>query len=579
MQRKPLAKGRQKIFVAEKHSNDSNAGYPKMTQTILISSNQPLANDLAGELSYATLVSPQDFSAAIANAVYIYLPHSADRDGMIPDLDEARGVFQYVVEQKCRHFILLSSALIYGTGPNRPPFVDEGYCAPGNAEGRIRDRWESLESLATSQLGDRTTLTIFRLCPIAGSSSFPARLFSRSIVPTLPGHDPVFQLLSVKDLAQAVRCAIEQQKPGTYNVAPDTVVPLHQAIRLTRGTRIPIPRTLTRVIRRADALEFLRYSWTISNRRIKSELGFIPSTSSVAALGHQCNGSFGVHLKDRLSPEAAKESSFDPYGMDKDYIRFYGKTLFKFLSEFYWRIEDKGLEHIPSQGRAVLVGMHRGFMPFDGVMALHTMVKKTGRYPRFLTHPGLLKFPFLANFMTKLGGVVACQESADQLLEDDQLLGIFPEGIHGAFTLYRDSYKLQAFGRDAFVKLALRHRAPIIPFVTLGSAEIFPILAKIKSRRWTRYSDWPFIPITPTFPLLPVPLPSKWHTQFLPPISIEQYPPEAAENRAVVKAISRQVRTSMQQAIDDLRSRRRSIFFGSIFERSADESQSKPVPI
>src|SRR5581483_5588517 len=247
-------------------------------------------------------------------------------------------------------------------------------------------------------------------------------------------------------------------------------------------------------------------------------------------------------------PGPAPEPRFDEFGMDRDYIRFYGKTLFKFVSEFYWRIEDKGLEYIPASGPAILTGMHRGFMPFDGVMTLHTVVKKTGRYPRFLTHPGLLKFPFLASFMTKLGGVVACQQSADHLLEDNQLLGIFPEGIHGAFTLYRDSYKLQAFGRDAFVKLALRHRAPIIPFVTLGSAEIFPILAKIKSRRWTRYSDWPFIPITPTFPFLPVPLPSKWHTQFLPPISVEQYPPEAAENRAVVKAISRQVRASMQGA-------------------------------
>jgi 1-acyl-sn-glycerol-3-phosphate acyltransferase len=265
--------------------------------------------------------------------------------------------------------------------------------------------------------------------------------------------------------------------------------------------------------------------------------------------------------------------------MDKDYIRFYGNTLFRFLSDFYWRIENHGMEYIPAEGRALLVGMHRGFMPFDGVMALHTIVRKTRRYPRFLTHPGLLKFPFLANFMTKLGGVLACQESADRVLESNELLGIFPEGIHGAFTRYRDAYKLQAFGRDAFVKLALRHRAPIVPFVTVGSAEIFPIFGKIKSRRWTRYADWPFIPITPTFPLAPVPLPSKWHTQFLQPISTDQYPPEAADDRALVKAISREVRMRMQHAVDGMLSRRRSVFFGSIFDRRPNESQSKPAPV
>jgi len=249
------------------------------------------------------------------------------------------------------------------------------------------------------------------------------------------------------------------------------------------------------------------------------------------------------------------------------------------VSDFYWRIEDKGAEYIPAQGRALLVGVHRGFMPFDGVMTLNTVVRRTGRIPRFLTHPALLKFPFLANFMTKLGGVVACQESADRVLESGEILGIYPEGIHGAFTLYRDAYKLHAFGRDAYVKLALRHRAPIVPFVTVGSAEIFPIFARIRSRRWTSYAGWPFIPITPTFPFLPVPLPSKWHTQFLPPVHVEQYAPEAADDPVVVKTISREVRARMQQAFDDMRSLRKSIFFGSIFERAPNESQGRPEPV
>jgi 1-acyl-sn-glycerol-3-phosphate acyltransferase/nucleoside-diphosphate-sugar epimerase len=542
-----------------------------MTNTILISRpNNFLANALLRELDGASLVSPGDLSPAHAGDTYVYLPRPADRDEMTPDLLEAAHVFQSAADCGGRQLVLISSAMIYGTASNRPPFVDEDYCAPGNTVESIRAPWASLESSATTQLESKCVVTILRPSPIAGSSAFPARLFSRRFVPTLPGHDPVFQLLTVADLAQAIRCAIQQRRPGAYNVAPQSVVPLYRAVRLANSTRIPIPRTLRRLVQSKETLEYLRYPWTISGDKIKRELGFVPKTSSLAAFRRQRNGHH---------PITAPEPKFDEFGMDKKYLQFFGKTLFKFLSEFYWRIEEKGIEHIPPSGRAVLVGMHRGFMPWDGIMALDTVIKKTGRYPRFLTHPGLLKFPFMANFMTKVGGVVACQKSADQVLEDNQLLGIFPEGIHGAFSLYRDSYKLHGFGREAFVKLALRHRAPIIPFVTVGSAEIFPILAKIKSRRWTHYSDWPFIPITPTFPLLPVPLPSKWHTQFLPPISMEQYPPEAANDRAAVKAISRQVRTSMQQAVDDMLARRRSIFFGSLFKQRSDDSPSKPVPI
>lgn len=546
-----------------------------MTKIFLIAdSDQSVARDLWGLLNNTRLVDAGDFCSS-AHAVgletnYVYLPATADADGMTPVHGKAERVFQRAALSGGRQFVLLSSALIYGTGAGRQPLVNEAYSIPGHDSNSIPAQWKSLELLASAGLNNKIPFTVLRLCSIAGSHAFPARLFSRRITARLPGHDPVFQFLSLPDLAAAILRVLEQRVVGVFNVAPEAIVPLRRAVRAMKGISFPFPRTLQRLRRPAEHLQYLRYSWTISGEKMQRELGFAPQHSSLAALNAACSRQ--AHRKE-------KNAEFDLFGMDKDYISLFGKTLFRFLSDFYWRIEDKGIEHIPSNGPAVLTGMHRGFMPLDGVMALHTVVKHTGRYPRFLTHPALLKFPFLANFMTKLGGVVACQESADRILRNNQLLGIFPEGIHGAFTPYRNAYKLQAFGRDAFVKLALRHRAPIVPFVTVGSAEIFPIFGKIKSRRWARYTEWPFIPITPTFPLLPLPLPSKWHTQFLSPIRTDGYSPKAAEDRKVVSEISREVRRRMQTAIDEMLSRRRSIFFGSIFDQAPEESQSSPLPI
>jgi 1-acyl-sn-glycerol-3-phosphate acyltransferase len=497
----------------------------------------------------------------ISGASCIYVPSLTALDGMAPDVEEVRRMSASSAIHQSGHLVLLSSALIYGTGPGRQGLATEDYLPPRSGC-PVSGAWNSLEAAARENLRPDATLTILRPAVVVGWPAFFGRMLSHRITPSLPGHDPVLQFLSLSDLAAALVRVIQAGRAGIFNVAPEGVVPLHQAIRLNGGMRLPVPRTLRRIVQSQESLEFLRYSWTISGAKIRRELGFVPAESSVETVRE-----FQTRKRDSTVPA----QKFDEFGMDEDYIRLYGKSLFKFLSEYYWRIEDKGLEHIPRQGRAILVGMHRGFMPWDGVMALHTIVKKTGRYPRFLTHPGLLKFPFLANFMTKLGGVAACRESGESILERDGLLGIFPEGIHGAFTYYRDAHKLQAFGRDAFVKLAIRYRAPIVPFVTLGSAEIFPVLAKIKSRRWTRYMEWPCIPITPTFPLLPVPLPSKWHSWFLQPVRVDQYPPEAAEDRAVVKAVSREVRTRMQQAVDTMVARRRSVFYGSIFERSIDE--------
>jgi 1-acyl-sn-glycerol-3-phosphate acyltransferase len=326
-------------------------------------------------------------------------------------------------------------------------------------------------------------------------------------------------------------------------------VPLRVALRLA-GVR-SLPLGLTGV---GGELDYLRHNWTISGARIERELGFVPQTTSAAAV----LAAFGN--ASAVAPEP------DDFGLDPGYIARYERTLFRFLHDLYWRIEIQGIENVPREGRAVLTGVHRGFMPWDGVMALVAVHRATGRIPRFLIHPCLVKPPFLANYMTKLGGIVANQENADWVLREG-LLGMFPEGIHGAFRMYRNVYKLGKLGRDEYVKMALRNRAPIVPFVTVGSAEIYPIWGRLDWKWVKRQTEWLFLPLGPNFPFPGLPLPSKWHTRFLEPIPVqEKYGPEAAEDPAIVRQISREVRALMQAAIDDMLARRKSIFRGSIFK-------------
>ena len=261
------------------------------------------------------------------------------------------------------------------------------------------------------------------------------------------------------------------------------------------------------------------------------------------------------------SAAAQPQTLPDLPAVNRRVIDGWSRTLFHFLATRYWRIEIEGLGNLPRAGPAILVGTHRGFVPWDAIMTLHLVVRNTGRVPRFLCHPGLLKFRPIARMITGLGGVLACRKNADRVLNSGELLGILPEGVEGAFSLYRDAYKLGSFGRHDFVKLALLNRAPIVPVVIVGSAESLPMFARIKSRWWTRHLRWPYIPIS-TFPWLPFPLPSKWHVHFLPAISAHrEHPPEAARDRAVVSAISVKVRSCMQQAVDEILRGRRSIFF------------------
>jgi 1-acyl-sn-glycerol-3-phosphate acyltransferase len=469
--------------------------------------------------------------------------------------------------------VLLSSAAACEPSHRHPGHVAESWPAGARAGNAVARAWLALEALAGETLGGSGGRPPVVLRPVAVAAAdggdLLARLAARRLAVRVAGHDPAVQALALDDLAEAVARAAERGVDGErYHVAPEGALPVRLALRAAGALRLPLPYTPQRFVRAllarlslaapAAELAYLRHPATVSAAKIRRELGFVARRSTAEAL---------ATLRRGRRADAGAKPEPDRYGMSRSYIDALGRTLFRFLDRVYWRIEVAGLEHVPREGRAMLTGVHRGFMPWDGVMTLHTVARAIGRYPRFLIHPCLVKFPFLADFMTRLGGILACRENADWVLAQDELLGMYPEGIAGAFTPYRRAYRLGSFAGFEYVRTALRNRAPIVPFVTVGSAEIYPILGRLDWKWVKRATEWPFLPLAPNFPFPGLPLPSKWHTRFLPPLPVqERYGPEAAADPEVVAAISGEVRARMQAAIDDMLARRRSVFRGSVFE-------------
>jgi 1-acyl-sn-glycerol-3-phosphate acyltransferase len=308
-----------------------------------------------------------------------------------------------------------------------------------------------------------------------------------------------------------------------------------------------------------DQLDYFRYPCTASGERFERDAGMaFSSRESLSRFKREIGR--GSDLRKELPAES------DPFGLDEPFIRAAGKTGLRFFEKTYWRIECRGFENIPKEGKAIIVGPHRGFMPLDAVMIVHLVTKYAGRVPRFLLHPTLVKFPVLTRFMWRMGGVMACEKNAEWVLNRCDILGVYPEGIHGAFKMYRDAYKLGKFGWPNYIHWALKHNAPVVPFVIVGSAEIFPILGKIPLPWLKQYLEWPFIPVTPTFPWLPVPLPTKWHVQFLPALDPAGVRAEAARIGVdPVGLIGRRVREAIEAATDEMRAKRRSVFWGNIW--------------
>jgi 1-acyl-sn-glycerol-3-phosphate acyltransferase len=159
--------------------------------------------------------------------------------------------------------------------------------------------------------------------------------------------------------------------------------------------------------------------------------------------------------------------------------------------------------------------------------------------------------PWVSVFIRKVGGVVASPYNALRLLEQDQLVAVFPEGVRGTGKPYAERYRLQRFGRGGFVEIALRAGAPIVPVAVVGSEEIYPKLADVPAL--ARLIGAPFFPVTPTFPWLgplgAVPLPSRWRIEFCEPIETARLGPDAASDRAAVLELTERVRDTVQQAL------------------------------
>lgn len=267
-----------------------------------------------------------------------------------------------------------------------------------------------------------------------------------------------------------------------------------------------------------------------------------PQTVQLAALAAQAMRQFAT--QDRLD-------EVDEFGRDVGAIDTV-RPVFDFLYDTYWRVEARGVAHVPEAGRALIVANHSGSLPYDAAMIHMAMYRNhpTHRMARFLLDDLVNYLPFVGTFINRMGGIRACRENAERLLAQEELVITFPEGVKGLGKLYRDRYQLARFGRGGVAQVALAANAPIIPCAVIGAEEIHPILWK--ARPLATLLGLPYIPFTPTFPWLGplglLPLPSRWVILFGQPIHITP-PTDAANDRLHLHQQTEMVRTAVQKLV------------------------------
>jgi 1-acyl-sn-glycerol-3-phosphate acyltransferase len=230
------------------------------------------------------------------------------------------------------------------------------------------------------------------------------------------------------------------------------------------------------------------------------------------------------------------------------------------LYRYWFRVEVHDIERIPA-GRVLLIGNHAGQIALDAAM-VGVACFLDAEPPRIIRGMGeywLPTVPWVNELMVRTGSVVGTRKNCVDLLNNEEAVIAFPEGIRGMNKLIWERYQLQEFGQG-FIRLALETRSPIVPVAVVGSEEQAPAIANVMPL--ARLFGMPALPVTLTFPWLGplglVPLPVKYRIYFGEPLYLEGNPSDEddviAEKVELVKA---RIATMLAEGI----AARRSLFW------------------
>ena len=253
-------------------------------------------------------------------------------------------------------------------------------------------------------------------------------------------------------------------------------------------------------------------------------------------------------LLDRF-PVNVGSFGFDPWGFNLKGVRS-TLGLGKILHEKYFRVETYGLENVPPNGRALIIGNHSGQLPIDGFLLGYSLLTNphAPRVCRAMMERFVPTVPFISSLFAEVGGVVGDPINCARMLEAEEAIVVFPEGARGISKPFRKRYQLERFG-TGFMHLAVNHEAPIIPVGIVGCEESIISLGNPKklAKRLR----------IPSAPLL---LPFVWPTKVIIHIGEPMYFEKAVDREDLMQSYAQDVKSEVNRLIQLGLEKRKGIF-------------------
>jgi 1-acyl-sn-glycerol-3-phosphate acyltransferase len=246
--------------------------------------------------------------------------------------------------------------------------------------------------------------------------------------------------------------------------------------------------------------------------------------------------------------------------------------VWEWFYRYYFRVQTQGWEQIPPEGQLLFVGSHNGGLATpDLPMFLYDWFRRFG-YERTvygLTHAKVWQVsPWMADLAAKAGAIPFYGRNALAVLQEGASVLVYPGGGDDAFRPYRLRDRIYFKQRTGFIRLALWHQLPIVPFISWGAHDTLMVLGDCYDQAkqvhqmglpWLFGLDPEVFPVyfglpwgVAIGPLPNIPWPAQIHTRICQPIVFERYGYAASRDRAYVQTCYDQVVETMQQELDDL---------------------------
>lgn len=257
---------------------------------------------------------------------------------------------------------------------------------------------------------------------------------------------------------------------------------------------------------------------------------------------------------DLIAQQELSEFGVDQFGFDAKTLMALAPFMV-WLYRHYFRCETFGAQNIP-EGRMMVIANHSGQLPFDGAMIITAFIlePKKPQFLRGMVERWTSEIPFISTLLARAGQVVGSPSVCQKLLEKNEGVIVFPEGVSGIAKLFSERYKLETFG-SGFMRIALAARAPIVPVALIGAEEQAPAIANFAPL--AKKLGLPALPFI--FPqIIPIPLPVKYRIYIGEPL---RFIGDGTEEDGDIQVMVKQTKDKIQTMIDEGLLERKNIFF------------------